>query len=300
MIVFDRTIITKLKYTKSRFKARMELVPQDILNGIIVHLNRNSMINLSCTNSTINRFFDSETLWRELVKRHYPKCEHIQTCSYYETYVQEYVNRNVRMYVGVTYWTETDDEKQISPRFWTCDEAFEWLWNGFFLSAGIFKQYYQLKPQLRRLKSTFAHNQIRWICRSKNPKLSFRSLELAEEFLYDEDLSEQDCLDLMDDYMDHVDHYKEILRKEFKLEGSRSEITRKTGDCGWNIYRIEKVKGIREYSDDETGDNGETLTHYQKWCKLNTKAPYDFKSMVEAIKLDKADSTQQIPTSDVV
>ena len=281
----------------------MELLPQDIFNGIVIRLNRRAMINLSCTSWTVNGFFDSEMLWRGLVEKHYPKCELDGTWSWYEKYVKEFRNRNIGMYVGVSYWTEHDDEKDRSERFTTCDEAFEWLWDKCFFQQGMLKQYYQLKPRLRRLEEAYGHRFILWVCKLEDPAMRldrFIKTNLTQ-FLYDEDVSEEECLDLMEDYMDEVCRYKEVLRGVFSFETKSQlslEITRKTGDCGWYIYRIERVKGVREYSDDENGDNGEVISAYQKWRKLNTKWPYDVRGMIEAIEFDRgcgSDSTEFLP-----
>ena len=239
----------------------MEIIPQDVLNIITSHLSRETMIDLSCTCQTINKMFDDERLWFILIKRDYPNLKSDETKSYYESYYQEYVNQNMRTYIGIYHWTESNRSRTYSPRFLKVQDAFEWLWENVLSKIGIIKHYYHLPPQLERLAKVLRHLEIVEFCNCETPLERLRicllyNSDLAD-FIYDEDISYQECLDLMEDYMDETLKYKDVICK--RMSKPNSEICRKIGYCS-RKYRIETRKGI--YECDEYQYNKQT---YEEW-----------------------------------
>lgn len=222
--------------------------------------------------------FDYEGLWRTLLNRDYPKAgadydkyfkehwmlTHPQT-SDYDRYVEQYWIRHVPVYVTRWYNTEYEDSPIYnyegtlgrSPRFLTVQEAIQYLWDRDLSKRGIIKKYYQLKPQLSRLVKVFWHHLIIDICNSEDPlgklaehraMLQLRKDDSVENFMYDEDIDERECLDLLEDYLAEFEKYKEVVWQILERDG---EIYKKTGDCGWNIWKILKSRGIIEREFDQ-------------------------------------------------
>ena len=182
----------------------METVPQDVFNMIVTFLCHKDMIELSCTNSKINNLFDSESLWRSLNLRNYPFVTYDHNKSNYEYYVEEYVKRNVTTYIvkieDGAY--STDDERNdffesMTPRFRNIQDAIQHLWSTKLEKAGIIKRYHTISPQFERLIKSFLHSSIIEICESDSPRQELMKIPQTLDFLYDEDLSTQDCLDLI-------------------------------------------------------------------------------------------------------
>ena len=242
----------------------METIPQDVLNIITSHLSRETMIHLSCTCQTINKMFDDESLWFMLLKRDYPNLISDETKSNYELYYQEYVNNNVTTYIGIYYWTEFDGNLIYSPRFLKVQDAFEWLWKNRLSKYGIFKQYYHLPPQLARLVKVLSHFEIVKFYNCETPLEILRTCLLYNsdlaDFIYDEDISYQECLDLMHDYMDHVSKYKDVIWGIMSNPRPRSEIWNEIKNCGEKFYIIETRKGI--YDCDENKNDESEFEEY--------------------------------------
>lgn len=239
----------------------METLPQDVFNLIIGQLQRQDLIELSCASLSINTMFNVESLWLVLLSKDYPNVQIDTKKSWYEMYFSEYYNHNRKTYMGVYYNTEDCDGsvdnykgcKNRSDLFLTLDEAIEWLWKTGLSWRGIFKSYYQLKPQLARLVKVFGHLCILNICNSDDAVQKLRNIcvegEDQENFLYDEDITYQECLDLMEDYLAEFLRYKDIICDILKQTRS---INRKTGICGWDVYKIHEQRGIYP---DERGDD---------------------------------------------
>lgn len=257
------------------------------------------MIELSCSSKRINSLFDPESLWTMLVKRDYPNSEFnsnelnsdssseskLIQMSYYEIYVQEYINRNVTTYIGVSYNTEYEDRydrllyigdspvnnyedmRRYMPRFLTKDDTIEYLWERCLSQRGILKRYYQLKQQSRRLLKVFGHRIIMNILNSEKPLLEL--IEFCDfgiqDFLYDEDISYRECLDLMEDYLDEFNKYKDVVCSALH----ETSVSEKTGMCGWDIYKIEKRRGIREYADDEKTNTKPKKMSFEEWMRAH-------------------------------
>lgn len=226
----------------------METISQDIFDLICFNLQRQSLIEFSCSCKKINSMFDSESLWFLLLNRDYPKKSLVQGFSFYEGYLQEYINCNRITYVSITGNSDYDDVKYISRKFLTYNECFEDLWDKNLSRSKIIKRYFTLKPQLVRLVKKFIHEVILSIVNSDNPmkELMLYNYEI-NEFTYDEDISSyEELLDLMNDYCDELQKYKDCLYK--KLITSSIEKPYSYGGyygiVGWYIYKIEKRTGI--------------------------------------------------------